>query len=227
MKKFILSAAIIGVGATASFATTIEYTLVGNANYTDFAVLSGRAALETLTIDGVDTDILDGSKYSWALTFSTEVTSSWSNDNLVFSTEQGSGNGAGQGIIATHDGDTITYYLDESVTDASGIQHVLSDYTITAAAGEIVTMMWDATTYTLSLSSATESTSFVAAEAVSLKTGDAGGLSPAATFWTNGGANPIGNISLTATEIPEPSMFGILAGLAAIGFVATRRKRRA
>ncbi len=48
------------------------------------------------------------------------------------------------------------------------------------------------------------------------------------TFRPNSGATEISNISISVCEtpdVPEPSMFGLLAGLGAIGLVATRRRR--
>ena len=46
-------------------------------------------------------------------------------------------------------------------------------------------------------------------------------------LWTNGGKDTFGNITLkSASAVPEPSAFGMLAGLGALALVASRRRRK-
>ncbi|MCD8298820.1 MAG: PEP-CTERM sorting domain-containing protein [Opitutae bacterium] len=243
MKKLITTAALLGIGAAASFGADVSFTLTGNSgatitNNTD--INGGRATFESITVDGTTLSsggVLDGSLYSWTISFSTAISNSesWNNNtNVIFSTSGGS-NGSGSGILATQSNGSISYYLVDEVYSTESESHVASGSALTVDSGSTITLSWDAVNSTLTLASGDE-TSLVLTEssAVSLTVGvsgsGTGGIDSdtpsGSVFWTNGGQNNISGITLVAEKtVPEPSMFGLLAGLGAIGLVAARRRR--
>ncbi len=250
MKKLLTTAALLTLGTAASFAT--EFTLVGTGtsgtDYGDNYVSSGRAAFNSITLDDETSfsagDTLYGSQYNWSISFSItgfNLVSSSGGDSAtsqktLFSLSSDEGVGTGYGVIAYADGTNIYYSLTSDARyHADGDEHNVSDYVIgnafESAAEATVTISWSAVASTLSLSvggTSVASTTISNADDASLRlyagTGTVSNVATT-TFWTNGGDNPIQNITLSVTAAPEPSMFGLLAGLGAIGFVAARRRR--
>ncbi|MCD8284538.1 MAG: PEP-CTERM sorting domain-containing protein [Opitutae bacterium] len=241
MKKLLTTAALLTIGTAASFAT--EFTLIGNSdgNYTNVSVSDGRAAFETITLDEETTlsngAVLSGSDYSWSISFTVDsfTSASSSGDSAtseasIFSVSSGDGVGSGYGVIAyAGESDTVYYSLTSDVHDkGSDSSEIIGSIEATNGSTSM-TISWDAVAKTLSLSvgeTTVKSGSLDSAVSLTTYVTDATiGQDGSSVFWTNGGKNPISEISLSVTAVPEPSMFGLLAGLGAIGLVAARRRR--
>ncbi len=242
MKKLLTTAALLGIGTAASFATSFELTGNSTGDYTDTSVSNGRAAFETITVGGETIsggDSLDGSLYSWSVSFAISDFNaganstggdSATNQKTLFSVSSASGVGSGYGVIAYESGDYIYYSLTSNAENHDSSPTLIGD-PIESSLDQTITISWDAVSSIISLSVGSTTVESDALEsAVSLKTYDNSGTiaqSPdtSSVFWTNSGDNPIYGITLSVSEVPEPSMFGLLAGLGAIGLVAARRRR--
>ncbi len=243
MKKLLTTAALLTIGTAASFATS--FTLTGSSadDYTSTSVSNGRAAFAEISLDDGTTitggDSLDGSLYSWSISFSisdfTATTNSGDSalhQRTLFSVSSSGGVGSGYGVIAYESGDYIYYSLTSNAENHDSSPTLIGD-SIESSLGQTITISWDAVSSIISLSVGDTTVESEALDsAVSLKTYDGSGdiahdTDTSSVFWTNGGDNPISGITLSATKevVPEPSMFGLLAGLGAIGLVAARRRR--
>ncbi len=238
MKKLITTAALLTIGTAASFAT--EFTLIGNSDgdYTNTSVSNGRAAFETITLDEETTlsngAVLSGSDYSWSISFTVDgfndTGTSETSEVSIFSVSSSGGTGSGYGVIAyAGDSDTVYCSLTSDVHDkGSDSSEIIGSIEATNGSTSM-TISWDAVAKTLSLSvgeTTVKSSSLDSAVSLTTYVTDATiGQDGSSVFWTNSGANTISGISLGVSVAPEPSMFGLLAGLGAIGLVAARRRR--
>ncbi len=237
MKKLLTTAALLTIGTATSFATSFE--LLGNTEgkYTENSVSDGRAAFSSITV-GDDTfsdgDVLSGSDYSWSISFTvdgfSDTGTSETSEASIFSVSSDGGTGSGYGVIAyAGESDTVYYSLTSDVHDkGSDSSEIIGSIEATNGSTSM-TISWDAVAKTLSLSvgeTTVKSGSLDSAVSLTTYVTDATiGQDGSSVFWTNGGKNPISEISLSVTAVPEPSMFGLLAGLGAIGLVAARRRR--
>ncbi len=236
MKKFITVAALVAAGtALASAANWEEVEL------TSTEVQSGSATLEDLGMSGS----YAYNEYSWVVSFTLGNISTGNNGAGVFSTNTSAYGGRGLEVLVNTgngrvnisdtngnhignpnmDGTTSpSYAFDSSVNDDPLTFYFYWDavntsaylYTLQDGSTIWTTTLEDPATYLDSLSYA----SLDASTAV---------FNATTTVGQNGSTTlPITGIAVyvsSVSDVPEPSMFGLLAGLGAIGLVATRRRR--
>ncbi len=225
MKKFITVAALVAAGtALASAGTdTSNWTQVFSYEGT---ISTGTASLSSLGMTGS----YNYASYSWCVSFTLD-TSSKNSGCPVFSTSAEGDYGL-EALINTTSG-----YLNIASTDGvhrsypntagSGGDSSEAVFDTTATSLD-VSLTWYADTEQMVLSTGSYDTTFDMSGGSSFiqyasLTGDS-------YFTATGvsGTTPISNIKVTVnstSDVPEPSMFGLLAGLGAIGLVATRRRR--
>ena len=238
MKNLITITALIAAGAIAANAET---NLKPGANFNaltwnQLTLTAPAGGNLTSANSGFNWDGIQGNlTESWSLLF-TLKTSSTSGKKDVFSTNRGSGGDAG-GLVLGLDfsnstSPTIGLYngkvssgtpslLGSAISFTSG-QNVILTFLkyndTTTNAGKFVLTTYD------SNGTKQQDTTFEVANNQSnltfLKNGNT-------RLWTNGSAEQFSNIALAyGSTIPEPSSFGLLAGLGALALVGARRRRR-
>ena len=239
----ILAAGTMLAGAAVEGWTDATYTLVGNNSggiSSGNGVTAGRGAFATITVDEESLSTLSAADYSWQITFSVTAPNN-SSFGMVYSS-MGGGNGSGVALAVKYDGSQYTYEL------RSGSNGVGSKPALTSGSGTTsitttstdVTLTWDTdeNTFTLGVGEEEELVyTGLTEDWFTLGTYTSGEIGAqnvgtdtknGSVFWTNSGANPVSNITLSvaAAAIPEPSAFGLLSGLGALALVASRRRRK-
>ncbi len=238
MKNLITITALIAAGAIAANAETslkpgdnfggLSWTQLTLTTPADGKLETGNSGFNWSEDQGNLTD-------SWSLLFTLTTTSS-SGKKDVFSTTQGSGGGAAGLVLSLDCSDSASKKIElldgkggsrlgESITFTTGQNVMLTflkydDATATSKskAGKFVLSTYDGGTAT------SQKAEFEVRQDLSnltfLKNGNT-------RLWTNVGVETFSNIKLAyGSAIPEPSSFGLLAGLGALALVGARRRRR-
>ncbi len=226
MSKVITIAALVAAStalASAADWQTVTYTLSHSAGSGDDSVTTGNASFATLSIDGESYTTIDAGSYNWSLSFDVAINSLTGTENLFSLSRSGSG-ADGYGVIVTNNSSTYEYAI---TADAGSSAAVTSSTVSTSDTSVSIVFSWDAlnTTLSLTVGEDTVTLSDVSAENATIVAGGTDNADYDSRFWSNGGNELITNISLQVQQVPEPSMFGLLAGLGALGLVATRRRR--
>ena len=244
MKKYITLAALLAAGTACANAET-KLTL---STPTDGSLESGNQYISWQTPEGAtaaDYEILE----SWSLSF--KIQDTVADDGAVFSTtKQGGGGATGYVLKTKADGSVVLCEDGPNGTEILSIEDVLSvgvksDFITLSFVADISNGSFDGGTFSLSYGSSTVSehveglsnreevlngaTSLINGE-IPLKTGEnEGNQNWSSRFWTNSADEKIYEISLKKLDnniVPEPSAFGMLAGLGALALVASRRRRK-
>lgn len=203
MKKILIAAAALSAAGTA-WANTEELPSV---------VLTGGLAGGTLSSSNSafawDQDAYGNDFNNWEVTFDLKITQNPGNDSL-FSTKRPGNRAEGAVFSITTDGKVK--WANEGQTALSASSWGSSGSSVS------VTLSYDG-----SILTATNGEG----DSVTLEASGANFSSGYASLWTNGGKETFSNITLKGENvIPEPSAFGLLAGIGALALVASRRRRR-
>ena len=237
MKTTIATAALLAASAALSGATTLVFDLTGVGNVTSYST-SG-----TLLNDGLDISLSwsasgDGTIYkNVGTTYSVVNTNALAElDSLgisltYYDTSSSSVTTDNTGyIIAPSYGAAVTSYITlsgftagETYTIVAVVAAFANTPTVTFSTGEIVSFAYydlseesgDAVTTGTSLSTETTTAYLIIAEVTADESG---------TIAISGNSKTGFNL---VAIVPEPSAFGLLAGVGALAFAASRRRRRA
>lgn len=202
MKKILITAAALSVAGTAFANTTaIDVALTKPAG----GILnSGNSVLEWNT--GTYGNNFD----NWEISFNVNLTLGPVNADL-FSTGRSEGGTSGYIFSVNADG-TFEWYLKGAGTSEIGGTWANGVEALT------ITLSYDGNKLTASNGKGDEFS--LAASGVTLDSG-------VASFWTNGAKETYSGITVKNTSVvPEPSAFGLLAGMGALALVVSRRRRR-
>lgn len=227
MKRYITIAALLAAGTAFANADSLTLTAPSNAQLESG---NGYIAWEgtELTLE------------SWSLSF-TLIDVALADDQAVFSTTKQGGGGATGYVLKTQaDGgialsetglvieNVLTAGQKSNAITISFVADVLDDGSFQ---GGTFSLTYGATTVSEKVSGLADRPDAING-ATSLINGEQTGFGTetwSSRFWTNGGSEKIYDISvqkLSNNVIPEPSAFGMLAGLGALALVVARRRRK-
>lgn len=224
--------------------TAADITLSRNNNTSGSGttLTAGRAGLASISVGGQSYTSFDLSEWNWQISF--DITGAdpdfTSRSQMIFSTE-GGGSGGGYAIELSLTDGTYSYGLSSiSYSGNNATRTALngSNIEIGTSVASTVTLLWDAANKSLYFSSGSTTKKIAGDDVISnlklttisstnISADTVGTISRGPVFWTNGGKALFDNITLKVSPVPEPSTFGLLAGLGALVLAGTRRRRRA
>ena len=175
---------------------------------------------------------------SWSLLFTLNTQTDAADNNDVFGTNGATSHGTGGYVLGlTENLSKIGLYTDKSsvsgkftglcvnFTNGQNVMLTFLKYdnataTSRSKAGKFVLTTYAANSTTLAATASIEVDSLKLNDLTFNKNGNS-------RLWTNSGKETFSNIKLAyGSAIPEPSAFGLLAGLGALALVGARRRRR-
>ncbi|MBR5622077.1 MAG: PEP-CTERM sorting domain-containing protein [Opitutales bacterium] len=242
MKKYITIAALLAAGSALASANgtkintdgwdTLEYklrtssdTIVSQTNLN-----SGRAGFAELSLDGITLPGISGADYSWSVSFKLAATPTNlpTTGDLLFSMAKGNnGSGLCIGLDRISEG-SYTFALRHGIpTEVYKDKDLIT--TLEGSLSDTLSFTWDAATKILYFGVGDQSYVHQLSSplSITLSTTSNSAAATGTTFWTNGGREKLTDITVKAHAIPEPSTFGLLAGIGALALVGTRRRKRA
>lgn len=227
MKKYITLAALFAAGSALANADSLTLTSPSDAK------LEGQNAY--VAWEGTES-ILE----SWSLSFKL-LDDALADNQAVFSTTRQGGGGATGYVLKTQADGGIALGETSLVIENVLSAEVKSDtITLSFVADVLVDGTFKGGQFSLTYGSTTVTEKVSGLDgcpeaingATAMINGEQTGFDEdtwSSRFWTNGGNEKIYDISvqkLSSNVIPEPSAFGLLAGLGALALVGSRRRRR-
>lgn len=239
MKKYITIAALLAAGSALASANidttdwqevsyklrTVSGTIVNQTNLDN-----GRAGFAEFVLDGNQLTGLLGADYSWNVSFrlAEAPTNLPSTGDLLFSIAGGhNGSGLCIGLDSVTE-DTYTFALRHGIpTEVYKDKRVIK--TLEGSLSDTLSFTWDAATKILYFGVGSQSYVHQLSSPlnITLSTEAISTAADGTTLWTNGGRERLTDITVKAHAIPEPSTFGLLAGIGALALVGARRRKKA